>query len=93
MVLTPINGEVFFAIIDEEEQSLQKVILEGFERANEFIVTYRVGAGATVSPQNTEIVRLGNKLIITNPTFSRIAVYDLETKPELLRLPTIADCK
>jgi len=71
------NGEVFFAIVDDESQSLRKIKLEGFERANDFIVTYRVGAGATVSPQNTEIVRLGNKLIITNPTFSRIAVYDL----------------
>jgi hypothetical protein len=74
------SGEVFFAIVDKNEQFLKKEKLEGFEHANEFIVTYRVGAGATVSPQNTEIVRLGNKLVITNPTFSRIAVYDLDNK-------------
>ena len=72
------NGEVFFAIVDEDTQSLRKFKLEGFERANDFIVTHRVGAGATVSPQNTEIVMLGNKLVITNPVFSRIAVYDLD---------------
>lgn len=74
------SGEIFFAVVDKNEQSLQKIKLEGFELANEFIVTYRVGAGATVSPQNTEIVRLGNKLVITNPTFSRVAVYDLDKK-------------
>jgi len=71
------TGEIFFAIVNEETEVLRKVKLNGFERANDFSVRYQVGRGASVSPQNTEIVRLGNKLIITNPVFSKIAVYDL----------------
>lgn len=74
------NGEIFFAIVNEDTQSLQKIKLEGFERASEFSVTYSVGGGASIAYQNTEIVRLGNKLVITNPIFSRIAVYELGEK-------------
>lgn len=74
------NGEIFFVIVNENMQSLQKIKLEGFERASEFSVTYSVGGGASIAYQKTEIVRLGNKLIITNPIFSRIAVYDLSEK-------------
>lgn len=74
------TGDIFFAIVNEENQSLQKLKLEGFERAKEFTVKYSVGGGASIAPQNSEIVRLGNKLIITNPIFSKIAVYDLAEK-------------
>lgn len=74
------NGEIFFVIVNENMQSLQKIKLEGFERASEFSVTYSVGGGASIAYQKTEILRLGNKLIITNPIFSRIAVYDLSEK-------------
>lgn len=71
------TGEIFFAILNEETDVLRKVKLNGFEKAKDFTVRYQQGRGASVSPQNTEIVRLGNKLVITNPVFSKIAVYDL----------------
>ncbi|MFO7826479.1 MAG: DUF4221 family protein, partial [Cyclobacterium sp.] len=75
------TGEIFFAIVNEENQSLKKVKLDGFERAHEYTVEHSVGGGvSTSSPQSSEIVRLGNKLIITNPVFSKIAVYDLAEK-------------
>ena len=71
------NGEIFFAIVNEETDVLRKVKLNGFERADDFTVRHQEGRGASVSPQNTEIVQLANKLVITNPIFSKIAVYDL----------------
>ncbi|SHN22787.1 protein of unknown function [Cyclobacterium lianum] len=71
------TSDIFFAILDEESASLQKIKLGGFEKASEFSVRHSMGGGATISPQNTEIARLGDKLVITNPVFSRIAVYDL----------------
>jgi len=71
------TGEIFFAILNEETEVLRKIKLNGFEKAEDFTVRYQQGRGASVSPQNTEIVRLGNKLVITNPVFSKIAVYDL----------------
>src|SRR5690606_14257021 len=74
------NGDIFFAIVKEDTQSLRKTKLEGFESASEFAVTYSVGGGATIAYQKSEIVRLGNKQVITNPIFSRIAVYDLGEK-------------
>ncbi|NHE55799.1 DUF4221 family protein [Cyclobacterium plantarum] len=71
------TGEIFFAILNEETDVLRKVKLNEFEKAIDFTVRYQQGRGASVSPQNSEIVRLGNKLVITNPVFSNIAVYDL----------------
>ncbi|MBR9775561.1 MAG: DUF4221 domain-containing protein [Cytophagales bacterium] len=71
------TGEIFFAIVNEETDVLRKVKLNGFEKAEDFTVRHQQGRGASISPQNTEIVQLGNKLVITNPVFSKIAVYDL----------------
>ncbi|EPR70145.1 DUF4221 family protein [Cyclobacterium qasimii] len=77
MVQNHDTGEIFFAIVNEETDVLRKVKLNGFEKAEGFTVRHQQGRGASISPQNTEIVQLGNKLVITNPVFSKIAVYDL----------------
>lgn len=74
------NGEVFFVILHDDTQTLEKLRLDGFEKAEEFAITYSVGGGASIAYQMTEITRLGNKLIINNPAFSRIAVYDLDQR-------------
>jgi hypothetical protein len=74
------NGDVFFVILHDNTQTLEKLRLDGFEKAEEFAITFSVGGGASIANQMTEITRLGNKLIINNPAFSRIAVYDLDQR-------------
>lgn len=74
------NGNVFFVVLYDDTQTLKKTRLEGFEKAEEFAVAYSAEGGASIAYQTTEITRLGNKLFITNPAFSRIAVYDLDQR-------------